>query len=121
MESQLLSIFEIYQIYDWYWAHMNLGIFWEKSEHPIAHAIANYAQEKNIAVHNVSDFNWIQGKWLKWVIAGIEYYVGNVRLLKDLWISFDVAQIEAFTLQGKTPSFWLQKKKFSGLSWWQMK
>lgn len=86
----------------------------KKSEHPIAHAIANYAQEKNIAVHNVSDFNWIQGKWLKWVIAGIEYYVGNVRLLKDLWISFDVAQIEAFTLQGKTPVILATKEKVLG-------
>lgn len=34
----------------------------KKSEHPIAHAIVNYAQEKNIAIQDVSDFSGIQGK-----------------------------------------------------------
>lgn len=34
----------------------------KKSEHPIAHAIVNYAQEKNIALQNISDFSGIQGK-----------------------------------------------------------
>lgn len=34
----------------------------KKSEHPIAHAIVNYAQEKNIAVQETSDFTGIQGK-----------------------------------------------------------
>ena len=33
-----------------------------KSEHPIAHAIVNYALEKNINVQDVSDFSSIQGK-----------------------------------------------------------
>lgn len=34
----------------------------KKSEHPIAHAIVNYAEEKNIAVQDVLDFSGIQGK-----------------------------------------------------------
>lgn len=34
----------------------------KKSEHPIAHAIVNYAEEKNIAVQDISDFSSIQGK-----------------------------------------------------------
>lgn len=34
----------------------------KKSEHPIAHAIVNYAQEKNILVQEVSNFSSIQGK-----------------------------------------------------------
>lgn len=37
----------------------------KKSEHPIAHAIVNYAEEKNIAVQDVLDFSGIQGKGLK--------------------------------------------------------
>jgi Cu+-exporting ATPase len=34
----------------------------KKSEHPIAHAIVGYSQEKNIAIQDVSDFTGIQGK-----------------------------------------------------------
>ena len=34
----------------------------KKSEHPIAHAISHYAEEKNIAIQDVSDFSSIQGK-----------------------------------------------------------
>lgn len=34
----------------------------KKSEHPIAHAIVHYAEEKNIAIQDISDFSGIQGK-----------------------------------------------------------
>lgn len=34
----------------------------KKSEHPIAHAIVNYANEKNMRISDVSDFSGIQGK-----------------------------------------------------------
>lgn len=34
----------------------------KKSEHPIAHAIVRYAEEKNITTQDVSDFAGIQGK-----------------------------------------------------------
>jgi len=34
----------------------------KKSEHPIAHAIVSYAQEKNMSLEDVSDFEGIQGK-----------------------------------------------------------
>jgi P-type Cu+ transporter len=37
----------------------------KKSEHPIAHAIVNYAQEKNINLEDVSNFEGIEGKGLK--------------------------------------------------------
>ncbi len=74
-----------------------------KSEHPIAHAIVNYAQEKNIPLSDISDFEGIQGKGLKGTIKGIEYFVGNAKLINDLKISFDVGKLNEFTSQGKTP------------------
>ncbi|MBU0998880.1 heavy metal translocating P-type ATPase [Patescibacteria group bacterium] len=75
----------------------------KKSEHPIAHAIINYAEEKNINITEVSNFEGIQGKGLRGSINNIEYFVGNVKLIRDLNVSFDISKIDEFTKQGKTP------------------
>ncbi len=75
----------------------------KKSEHPIAHAIVNYATDKKIEINDISNFESIQGKGLKGSVNNIDYYVGNVKLITDLGISFDVSKIEEFTAQGKTP------------------
>jgi P-type Cu+ transporter len=86
----------------------------KKSEHPIAHAIVNYAQEKNISVAEVSNFEGIQGKGLKGTIGGTEYFVGNVKLVSDLNVSFDAAKLSEFTSQGKTPVILATKEKVIG-------
>lgn len=90
----------------------------KKSEHPIAHAIVSYAQEKNISTADISNFEGIQGKGLKGTISGIEYFVGNVKLVKDLGISLDninlLSKIEQFTAQGKTPVILATKEKILG-------
>jgi len=86
----------------------------KKSEHPIAHAIVNYAQEKKLNISDVSNFEGIQGKGLKGSINGTEYFVGNTKLIKDLGISFDSLKIEQFTAQGKTPVILATKEKVLG-------
>jgi Cu2+-exporting ATPase/Cu+-exporting ATPase len=86
----------------------------KKSEHPIAHAIVNYAQEKNLRTEDVLMFESIQGKGLKGTMGGIEYYVGNVKLIGDLGLTFDVSKIEKFTAQGKTPVILATKEKVFG-------
>ena len=74
-----------------------------KSEHPIAHAIVNYAKENNIEINSVTDFNTIEGKGLKGKINNIEYFVGNAKLVEDLKLDFDKSQLEQYTQEGKTP------------------
>ncbi len=86
----------------------------KKSEHPIAHAIVNYAEEKNISISSILDFEGIQGKGLKGKVNNTEYFVGNVRLINDLGISFDTSKLEEFTAQGKTPVIFATKKKVLG-------
>ncbi|MBP7846005.1 MAG: copper-translocating P-type ATPase [Candidatus Pacebacteria bacterium] len=86
-----------------------------KSEHPIAHAIVNYAKEKNIILGEVINFENIQGKGLKGLVGGVEYFVGNVKLIQDLGINLDVSKIEAFTIQGKTPVILATKEKVFSL------
>jgi Cu+-exporting ATPase len=86
----------------------------KKSEHPIAHAIVNYAQEKHIPVSDVSHFESVQGKGLKGSISGIEYFAGNATLIKDLGISFDSTRLDEFTSQGKTPVVLATQEKVLG-------
>lgn len=74
-----------------------------KSEHPIAHAITQYAKAKNITLPLVSSFDSLQGKGLKGVVSGTEYFAGNTRLIADMKLSFDVAALQAETSEGKTP------------------
>lgn len=86
----------------------------KKSEHPIAHAIVSYAQEKNISLSEISGFEGIQGKGLKGLVKGVEYFVGNAKLVSDLKLSFDVAKLNEFTSQGKTPVILATKEKVLG-------
>jgi len=74
-----------------------------KSEHPIAHAITEYARTNNIPLLNVENFESIRGKGLKGRINGKEYFAGNTKLITDLKLSFETKKLEAETSQGKTP------------------
>lgn len=74
-----------------------------KSEHPIAHALFEYARAKNISALVSSDFQSIKGKGVTATIEGTEYFAGNTKLILDLGLSFDLKGIEVETLQGKTP------------------
>ena len=86
----------------------------KKSEHPIAEAILNYSLKKNIKIENVSNFESISGKGLKGTISGVEYFVGNVKLVEDLGISFDSSKLEQYTMQGKTPVLLATAEKVLG-------
>lgn len=74
-----------------------------KSEHPIAHAIVQFAKEKNTALKNIEQFEIIKGKGLKGVIENSEYFAGNTKILSDLNIAFDAKHLEEETRKGKTP------------------
>lgn len=85
-----------------------------KSEHPIAHAIVSFAKEKNLDLKEITDFESIQGKGVGAKINNTEYFAGNVKLIKDLNLNFDVSSIEQFTAQGKTPVILATKKEILG-------
>ena len=86
----------------------------KKSEHPIAHAVVDYAREKKIEIKDVYNFESIQGKGVRAQVDGVEYYVGSVAFIKDLAIDFDLPDIEVFTEQGKTPVLFATKDKMLG-------
>lgn len=72
-----------------------------KSEHPIAHAITTYAQEKNVTLVPAERFATIKGKGLTGTISGIEYHVGSAKLAAELGAS--LTSLEQDTKEGKTP------------------
>lgn len=86
-----------------------------KSEHPIAHAIAEYARGKNISLKSVTNFEIIKGKGLKGIVDGIEYFAGNLKLVSDLGLSVDLQQVEEETKKGKTPVILATKQGVLGL------
>ena len=86
-----------------------------KSEHPIAHAVLEYAKAKGISFLPVSNFEIIKGKGLKAVIENVEYFAGNTKLISDLKLFFDLKRIELETLQGKTPVILATSQKVLGV------
>lgn len=86
-----------------------------KSEHPIAHAVLKYAQEKNISALPISNFEIIKGKGLKAVIENMEYFAGNTKLISDLGLTFDLKEIEAETTLGRTPIILASRKEALGV------
>ena len=74
-----------------------------KSEHPIAHAVVQYAKAHSVELLKLDKFEAIKGKGLRGVVAGEEYFAGSLKLISDLGLEFNSAEIESETLTGKTP------------------
>ena len=83
----------------------------KKSEHPIAHAIVEYAHIHAIDTLSADGFETIKGKGLKGVVAGTEYFAGNAKLAAELRVAVDMASFEKDTKQGKTPIILMTKKE----------
>ena len=60
-----------------------------KSEHPFAHAVVQYAQEKGVNTQNVSveEFSALPGMGVSGTVSGVRYVCGNARLMEREGIS----------------------------------
>lgn len=65
-----------------------------KSEHPIAKAIVNVAQEKNLQLLNVIEFKAIPGLGVYSKIGNDEFFIGNKQLMLDNSIIINNSQDE---------------------------
>jgi P-type Cu+ transporter len=87
------------------------------SEHPLAEAIYNYAQEKSVTLKDVHDFKAVPGHGVQGKINGVEYFLGNRKLITGvLGLSADKINSELSRLeeQGKTAMILATKKNISG-------
>ena len=80
---------------------LQLGASLERaSEHPLAAAIVNGAQEKDLALTSVEGFRSITGKGVTGTVAGRVVALGNLKLFEELHIPADDLPARAEALRG---------------------
>lgn len=84
------------------------------SEHPLADAIVRCAQERNIPLCTVEQFEAVPGKGVQGIIQGNHYAAGNERFLKELGIPLK-NNSDALAAQGKTPLFFAENNTLAGI------
>jgi len=89
----------------------------QKSEHPLAHAVMEYAKTRQIVPYEVSEFRALPGNGLSAVREGKTLYGGNERFIsRKLQIPESIrAQARRLSEQGKTPLFFAVDESFAGL------
>jgi Cu+-exporting ATPase len=89
----------------------------KKSEHPLAEAIVNEADERNLELLEVTDFGAIPGHGIEISQNGSKVYLGNRKLMADRKIELKIAQDEDIRLanEGKTPMFIAKDKTLIGI------
>lgn len=89
----------------------------KKSEHPLAKAITDAAQQKNISLKETEEFSILAGNGLKGVIDNKTVIGGSYAFVSGV-VDFDNAVTEkynAFAEQGKTPMFFARDNKLMGI------
>jgi Cu2+-exporting ATPase len=61
----------------------------QHSSHIIGHSILSYTKTKNLELSEISDFKNIAGQGVTAKIQGVEYFVGNERLIKSLKFDYE--------------------------------
>ena len=84
------------------------------SEHPLADAIVRCAQERNIPLCPVEQFEAVPGKGIQGVIQGAHYAAGNARFLRELGVQLDDTS-DTLAEQGKTPLFFAENGALAGI------
>lgn len=93
------------------------GAVESESEHPIARAIVRSAQERKVAVPQVSDFLALSGRGAQATVRGKRLYVGGPRLLEKLQADVPDAIASAASTalrQGNTVVYVLEGKQVRG-------
>lgn len=78
------------------------------SEHPLGEAIVKKAEEKNVELKSLEDFNAIPGHGISVKIDGKEVLLGNIKLIKDKNLELHdklFNESERLANEGKTPMF----------------
>jgi Cu2+-exporting ATPase len=80
----------------------------QMSEHPLAEAIVDFAQKKELSLLKVDDFKAITGKGAQGLINGKQLAIGNEKMMEQAGASLSKQQSKVakeFQNQGKTVSF----------------
>lgn len=87
------------------------------SEHPLAQAVVEYAQQAGGPTRRADSFEAVSGRGVRAQIAGKSWLAGNTAFLKENGLSVDAVQKEIETLAqaGKTPLLFACDGKLAGI------
>ena len=87
------------------------------SEHPLADAIVEKANEDNISLFQTENFTATAGQGISSTINGIKYLAGNLKMMKENKIEIGDFEEQGLLLakKGKTPLYFSDDKKLLGI------
>ena len=93
------------------------GSLEKNSQHPLASAILNYAEEKNINLDEITNFNSVSGRGLNGEVAGNKYLAGNLEYMLEEKIDLKGFKSKAEELagEGKTSMYFANDKEVIGI------
>ncbi|MDP3733922.1 MAG: heavy metal translocating P-type ATPase, partial [Nanoarchaeota archaeon] len=96
---------------------MIAGSLEKSSEHPLAEAIVQKAEEDKIIFKKITGFQALVGKGVKGKIGSAEYYLGNKKLIdeKKITLSSFSSKINSLEEEGKTVMIVAAGKKVLGI------
>ncbi|MDA1079815.1 MAG: heavy metal translocating P-type ATPase [bacterium] len=86
----------------------------QHSEHPLAQAVVGRAKLDGMELKKATEFSALEGKGLRGIILGRQYFAGNLRLAADLHIKVDTTITEQFAEEGKTPVILMREQQVLG-------
>ncbi len=96
---------------------MIAGSLEKSSEHPLAEAIYNYANEESIDLNDVDNFKAIPGHGVEGTINQVKYFFGNRKLMTDI-VGLEINKIDRklsrLEEQGKTAMILATEKEILG-------
>ena len=93
------------------------GSIEKNSQHPLASAIINYAQENDIDLEGITNFNSVSGRGLNGEIAGNKYLAGNIEYMLEEKIDLKDFKKKAEELagEGKTSMYFANESEVLGI------
>ena len=88
-----------------------------KSEHPLAKAIMKKANERQVSLDEVSDFEVLPGNGLKGMIQGELCYAGHLKFVEKFCVVSNSMkkQAEKLSDEGKTPLYFVKNDQLMGI------
>lgn len=93
------------------------GSIEKNSQHPLASAIINYAQENDIDLEEITNFNSVSGRGLNGILDGNKYLAGNLEYMLEENIDLKDFQAKAEELagEGKTSMYFANESEVLGI------
>ena len=88
-----------------------------QSEHPLAKAVNEYCEEKEVEFIKADSFTALPGSGVKGTVNGENVYGGNLKMIEGITSLDEEIKtfIEKLSLQGKTPLVFVKEKNITGV------